>query len=170
MCRIIIPVALAVFIITSLGCNKQQTGAGTPKAKNSVGAAQSEEDGESNKHFEALVAGKVHDGDKAEEARAWLNPRNSSNVLWKTTRAQTLQYVDDLYDAGAVKVYCVFAPKDGAIPVNMCAELLIVLPTDAAARKKVIKAYNKIDKQMWGPDHEPMKDDGRKFLDLSMDP
>ena len=159
MYRISTALVLA-FIFVGAGC-KRSVEKAAPEAK--------ADSSEQNSHYERLIAGKVDEGDRAEEARGWLDPKNTKNVLWKTTRTQTLQFVDDLYEAGATKVYAVYAPKDGAIPVNLCAELLIVLPTDSGLRKKVIKAYNKIDKQIWGSDHETLKDDGQKYLELNMD-
>ncbi len=41
---------------------------------------------------------------------------------------------------------------------------------DAEARKKVMKAYNQIDKKLWGDDHTKEKDEGQKYLELNMDP
>ena len=141
------------------GCQNQRVTVARPTVPHTSGQS----------NYERLVAGHEVDGDKAAEAREWLDPKKTQNVLWKTTRAETMQFVEDLYDAGAVKVYAVYAPRDGAVPVNICAELLIELPSDGVARKKVIRVFNRIDKEIWGPDHEPMKDDGRKYLDLSMD-
>lgn len=161
MYRIITITAVSLLTICS-GCNKNPSQAINPVASAAHG---------DNRHYERLIAGQEVDGDRAAEARAWLNPKNTQNVLWKTTRAQTMQFVDDLYEAGALNVYAVYAPsQDGSIPVNACAELFIVLPSDANTRKKVFRTYNRIDKEIWGPDHEPAKDDGRKYLDLNMDP
>lgn len=156
-------VLLSLFFIVMLntGCRKTKAGAALQ------GNSETRED---TKHYDRLVAGQEDDGDTAAEARAWLDPKNTENVLWKTSRAQTLKIVDDLYEAGAVKVLAVYSPKDETIKINMCAELLVVLPKDAEARKKVFKTFNRIDKQLWGEDHENIKDQGQKYLDLNMDP
>lgn len=81
-----------------------------------------------------------------------------------------MQYVNEFYEAGAVKVYTVYMPKDGTIPVNLCAELFLTLPTDKEKRKRVIKAFNKVEKELWGEDAEHVKDEGQKYLYLNMDP
>lgn len=156
--------SLLFIIQLSPGCRKRQENDPIGVAREK---AASRED---NTHFDRLVAGQQDDGDRAAEARAWLDPKNTSNALWKTSRAQTQKMVDDLYTAGAVKVLAVYAPHDETIKVNLCAELLIVLPTDAVVRKKVFKSFNLIDKQLWGEDHENIKDEGQKYLDLNMDP
>lgn len=156
----ILTLLTALVVVANAGCNKKPAPA----------AVVADESPSDARNFDRLLAGQEDDGNRAAEARAWLDPKNTQNVLWKTTRAQTMQFVDDLYDAGALKVLAVYAStKDGTIPVNLCADLLIVLPNDAAVRKKIFKAYNRIDKEIWGPDHEPTRDDGRKYLELNMD-
>ena len=87
-------------------------------------------DREDDQRYARLASGALDDGDKAAEAKAWLDAKNTTNVLWKTSRAQTLQFVNDLYQAGAVKVYAIYAPRDGTVPVNLCAELFLELPID----------------------------------------
>lgn len=149
-----------MFFLLGMGCQQQPH-------KRSISTNTSLPPGQL--HYDRLAAGHEVDGDQAAEAREWLDSKNTQNVLWKTTRAETLQYVEQLYQAGAVKVYAVYAPRDGAVPVNICAELLIELPKDELARKKVIRVYNRIDNEIWGPDHEPFKDDSRRYLELSMD-
>lgn len=165
--RYVVTVLMLAMVFTA-GC--KSTAKSTAKAlvkKATAGPkAANEEDG----HYAALAAGKLHEGDRATEARAWLDTKNTNNRLWKTSREQTLGYVNTLYEAGAVKVYCVYAPKDETIPVNLCAELFVELPQDAEKRKKVIRAFNKIEKELWGDDAEKVKDEGQKYLDLNMDP
>ncbi|HQR07894.1 MAG TPA: hypothetical protein PLN21_13785 [Gemmatales bacterium] len=157
--------SLLIILTLLTGCRKAKQN--DPGAAPAVPAAAGREN---TKHYERLVAGKEDDGDKADEARAWLDPKNKSNVLWKTSRAQTTKWVEELYAAGATKVLAIYSPKDKEVPINMCAQLLIVLPTDAEARKKVLKAYNRIDKELWGDDHTKEKDDGQKYIELNMDP
>lgn len=120
--------------------------------------------------FARLAAGELHDNDKASEARAWLDPKNTNNVLWKTSRADTLEYVNKLYEAGAVKVFCIYSPKDSQVRVNLCASLLVELPRDKEQRKKVIRVFNKLDRELWGEDADQVKDEGQQFLCLNMDP
>lgn len=143
---------------------------GCKKLKHNDPDAAPATDREDIRNYERLAAGKEVDGDKASEARAWLDPKNTTNVLWKTSRAQTTKWVEELYAAGATKVLAVYSPKDETVKINMCARLLVVLPTDAEARKKVMKTYNQIDKKLWGDDHTMENDDGQKYLELNMDP
>lgn len=123
-----------------------------------------------NAHFDALAAGNLSEGDRAAEARAWLDPKQTGNMLWKTSREQTLKWVNDFYSVGAEKVFAVYAPKDETIKANVCANLLIVLPQDRDKRKHVFSSYNRIDKELWGPDYTRTKDEGQKYLELNMDP
>jgi hypothetical protein len=154
--------SLLIILTMLMGCKKLK--------HNDPDEAPAAANREDTKNYDRLVAGKEVDGDKASEARAWLDPKNTTNVLWKTSRAQTTKWVEDLYAAGATKVLAIYSPKDKEVQVNMCARLLIVLPTDVETRKKVIKAYNRIDKELWGDDHTKEKDEGQKYLELNMDP
>jgi hypothetical protein len=154
-----------LLIVLASGCGKSN-----PAKAGVAGAAGMAEGNEEQSRFDRLAAGQLDDGDRAAEARGWLDTKNTSNVLWKISRSQTLKYVNDLYQAGAVKVYVIYAPKDQTIPVNVSAELFLELPQDAATRGRVIKAYDRIEKDIWGPDHDPAKDEGQKYLHLSMDP
>jgi hypothetical protein len=140
------------------------------KSKTAKNPGESETTEHDNTHYDALVAGKLSDGDRAAEARGWLDPKQTGNALWKTNREQTLKWVNTLYDAGAEKVLAVYAPKDDTIKINLCANLLVVLPKDKETRKKVIAAYNRIDKELWGSDSTKIKDEGQKYLELNMDP
>jgi hypothetical protein len=128
------------------------------------GPARAEE-----QHFDRMVAGQEVDGEKAAEAREWLNPKHTANALWKTNREQTLKLVNELYSAGASGVYAVYSPADDTIRVNLCARLLIALPKDPQQRQKVIRAFNQMDKQFWGEDHEAQTDSGQHYLHLEMD-
>src|SRR5262245_12063118 len=119
--------------------------------------------------FEALLAGKNADGDRAMEAREYLADQ-MSNKLWKTSREQTTKWVDELYQAGAVKVYAVYSPAEDGVRVNLCAALLVELSPQREMRVKVIEAFNHIDRKLWGDDHTTVADTGQKYLDLSMDP
>ncbi len=125
---------------------------------------------EDDKNYAKLIAGKDEDGDKAMEARTYLKEGDAKNRLWKTSREQTLKWTEDLYEAGAPKVYAVYSPADKTIKINMCASLLVQMPKEPELRAKLLKAFNKIDKQLWGDDHEKIKDDGQKYLNLNMDP
>ena len=152
---------LVSIILLNPGCRKTKTGAGPlGNAKTQVNITR----------FDRLVAGEKDDGSLAAEAREWLNPKNTENALWKTSREQTTKMVDDLYAAGAAKVLAVYSPKSETNNINMCAQLLVVLPSELGARNQVFMTYNRIDKQIWGNRHNYINDVGQNYLGLNMDP
>lgn len=163
MLRLMICLSLIVSMAAT-GCQKGV------KTKQGRGDASGQDANLDESRYGSLAAGKEHEGDRAEEARAWLDPKRTENALWKTSRQQTLQYVNDLYAAGAVKVYAVYMPKDGTVRINLCAELFLELPANKEKRKAVMKQFNKIEKGIWGEDAEKAKEEGQKYLSLNMDP
>ena len=162
MRAIIYGVLFVGLIVGASGCRRGRAGVKTDEQKVTAAEADAE--------FEQLLTGKDKDGERTMEARQYLGANQSANGLWKTSRAQTLEWVNELYQAGAMKVYAVYSPADETIKVNMCASLLVALPAERDARGKVIAAFNRIDKEVWGPDHERIRDVGQKYLMLNMDP
>lgn len=156
-----------VCLLAGLGCQRrvQLSEDGGDQA----GRNQAEVQGDDQRYAQ-LAAGKQVGDDKAMEARQYLAPNQTKNGMWKTSKEQTLKWVNDFYHAGAAKVYALYIPADDTVRVNMCAALLIELPTDKEKRALVIRTYNRIDKQVNGPDAERAKDEGQKFLELGMDP
>jgi hypothetical protein len=147
---------IALLIFPQAGCRRGRDN-----------ARKAGEQAEQQRKIEDLLAGKDADGERAMEAREYLADQQK-NVLWKTSREQTTKWVDELYRAGAVKVYAVYVPPGDVVRVNVCAALLIELPV--AGRKKTIDAFNHIERQLWGPDASPAADSGQKYLHLNMDP
>jgi hypothetical protein len=106
--------------------------------------------------------------DEIAEARDWLDLRHKNHMMWKVDRETTLKLVNDLYAAGAAIVHVVITPEPfGATGVQICGGLVVTLPTDRPARKKVFKVY----KDFW-EDHEDyrVKDQGQKYLHVDLDP
>ena len=102
------------------------------------------------------------------EARDWLAPHHKNHMMWKVDRETTFKLVNDLYAAGAAKVHVVITPEPfGANGVQICGGLVVTLPTDRPARKKVFKVY----KDFW-EDHSDYraKDQGQKYLHVDLDP
>lgn len=161
MRTIICGVLLLGSIAGATGCRR----AGAAKATDLKSLAA-----EADAEFEQLLAGKGAEGERAMEARQYLGANQSANGLWKTSRGQTLEWVNELYQAGAAKVYAVYSPADETIRVNMCASLLVALPATPEGRRKVIAAYTRIDRHIWGEDHTSTSDVGQKYLMLNMDP
>ncbi len=132
---------------------------------------------EADQRYENILAGVVmkdEDGEvideRAAEARDWLDPKHPRNAMWKTSKKQTLELVDRLYQAGARKVYCLYTPADETIKVNLCAALLVELPQEAAARRRTLEEYNQMSKAFWGSDHSRVTDAGQKFAAVDLDP
>lgn len=102
------------------------------------------------------------------EARTWLNAGD------KTTRSlgrfkrtsDTAQFVEELYQAGAVKVIVpeIYLGKRGQ---QFADALLVQLPKPAKTRKTIRKACDKLQNQNLGA-VEPQKDIGEPHLFLSM--
>src|SRR5689334_20903555 len=107
------------------------------------------------------------------EAKDWLSPKHTNHALWKGDREAIVKLVDQLYEAGAVKVYAVGFDK--ADNPQIVAQFVAELPTDAAARKKVFSTHNKFwKKYLSGEDEEELKsfmekDNGQKYLVLNFD-
>jgi hypothetical protein len=158
--------AVFLLVVAFAGCQRGSGGAaGEAVADGAEDPAAAQEE---DTVWAALLAGKSEDGDLAMEARQYLAPDQDKHGLWKTSREQTLTWVDELYNAGAAKVYAIYSPPDEFIQFSMCASLLVELPA-GQVRRAVLKRYNEIDAELWGPDHTDVKDEGQKYLYLDMD-
>lgn len=161
--------AFLLFVVASAGC---QRGSGAAEAEQAGEEADATANAavEEDNAWAAVLAGKSEDGDLAMEARQYLAPDQEKNGLWKTSREQTLGWVDEFYAAGAAKVYAIYSPADELIRFNMCSSLLVGLPAPSVQGAAVLRRYNEIDAKLWGPDHTETKDEGQKYLYLKMDP
>jgi hypothetical protein len=107
------------------------------------------------------------------EAKDWLSPKHENHSLWKGDKKAITKLVDDLYEAGAVKVYAVGFDKEDKVQV--VAMFVAELPKDAAARKKVFKTHNKFWKEYLSDEDEEElkefmeKDNGQKYIVLNFD-
>src|SRR5262245_17805090 len=97
----------AVLLVPQAGCRR-----------GSDNARVATEQATQQREFEDLLAGKAKDGDRAMEARGYLADQ-ANNRLWKTSREQTMTWVDELYVAGAPKVYAVYTPPADLVRVNL---------------------------------------------------
>jgi hypothetical protein len=135
------------------------------RAREEAAKAEAREEARAADHeYEQLVAGKDEDGDRAMEARLYLAPNQPKYGLGKVAREHAVKWVDELYRAGAVKVYVVYTPGEGP-RINSCIALLVELPPAGEVRAKVLAAYNRIDRQL-ARDSEAEVDNGQKFLYL----
>jgi hypothetical protein len=110
-----------------------------------------------DKHGDEELAGNT----KA-EAREWL--KSESHVLFKANRKQAAQFVEDFYSAGAKQV--LFVDIEEHEGKQFGEGLLVVLPTDAAARAKLFKLNETV-----GPvfQEDPVTDKGQKYLYFGLD-
>jgi hypothetical protein len=111
--------------------------------------------------------------DKADyaEAKEWLLPKYENHKVEGDYDA-IVKLVDDLYAAGAAKVYAIGTKEEGTEQV---VDMFVAeLPTDAAKRKKVIKVHNNFWKK-WFEDEDDAKeaaatDTAQKYLVFNLDP
>ena len=98
------------------------------------------------------------------EARAWCDPKNTNHVGFEVSKAEMLKMTNDLYAAGAQKVYITDIMEFGGRMTSAC--MVVHLPTDPAKRKKVFTTETEIMAQEGG---EGSEDVGQKYLMLTLD-
>jgi hypothetical protein len=97
------------------------------------------------------------------EAREWIKGP-STHVFFKADPKQVSQYVEDFYNAGATQVFIADIEVEDN---NQYGEaLLVVLPTDAAARAKVFQVDSRASTDF---QESPATDQGQKYLYYSLD-
>lgn len=141
---------------------------------------------------EAVMKEFLADKNTYAEAKDWLSPKHENHALWKGDRKAITKLVDDLYEAGAVKVYACFGGGEGeededgpktkedkaqknSNDPQIVAVFVAELPKDAAARKKIFKTHNKFWKEYLSDEDEEElkdfmgKDNGQKYVVLNFD-
>jgi hypothetical protein len=103
-----------------------------------------------------LAAGKVT------EARLWLDGANTHHISHTMGRKFMQTRVDQIYQAGAKKVYAAGIETIG--PDDFISQFLIELPDDPAARKTTLKMADDMNQAI-----KPTQDDGRKFIVVPVD-
>jgi len=102
------------------------------------------------------------------EAREWLAENHDKHVVWKWNKQAARKAIDELYSAGAKEVWIVDTSKaEGG--VELASEFVIVLPADAAPRKKVFDWIARWEKQAEIDEEDRTKDGGQKYFVLSTD-
>jgi hypothetical protein len=74
------------------------------------------------------------------EARAWLKQPDSR--VWEGSKEATIQFVDQMYGAGAPKVWAAGVIDDEEWKVSLTSMFVVELPNDKAARQRIFNAYN----------------------------
>jgi hypothetical protein len=143
---------------------------------NRAKSAESLDDGDSSgetKRDPKAVAAKI-DKDTSEaiekghaaEARQWCSPEEKTHGGWKMSKADMLKMANEIYAAGAVKVW-VMNPSELNPQAIIAAEMAAEIPADAAKRKPLFDYCNK-----WLKDteqEETLSDVGQKYMDFNLD-
>lgn len=130
-----------------------------------------------------LIAGKNQDGEYLLPASEFF-AEGSQHKIWKGDRATFKKLCEDSIVAGAPAAHAILS-KD----LPFCSSYLITMPTDKAARAKVIEVHNQFWKNLASapvagadPDEDPgidmddemvdymAKDVGQKYLHVIFDP
>ena len=121
--------------------------------------------------YQKLATGHEVEGEKAAEAKNWLEWTNTNNIMsGKAEKKEAVRFVEDLYEAGSPRVMVLYITTQATFITNMCGSLLIELPKEKEKRAEVFKEHARIEKQFWGKKVTKIEDQGQKYLHLSMDP
>jgi hypothetical protein len=124
--------------------------------------------------YEQIAKGQEVDGEKAGEARTWLEWTRTDNVMnsmnEKAGKKQVLRFAEDLYEAGATRVMCIYTVTQTTFKANMCNSLLIELPKEKEKRAEVFKEHFRVEKEYWGKKATKIEDQGQKYLHLNLEP
>jgi hypothetical protein len=96
------------------------------------------------------------------EAREWCSDPSSAG--FEMSRDDMLKLAEEFYTAGAEKVYV--TDIEQVEQSNVSASMVVVLPTEGAARKNVFKAEAKFAERIG---EAPIGDIGQKYVMLSLD-
>lgn len=124
--------------------------------------------------YEKIAKGEEVDGEKAGEARTWLEWTRTDNVMnsmhEKAGKKQVLRFAEDLYEAGATRVMCIYIVTQGTFKANSCTSLLVELPKEKGKRAEVFKEHYRVEKEYWGKKATKIEDQGQKYLHLNLEP
>jgi hypothetical protein len=105
------------------------------------------------------------------EAKEWLSPTHDNHMLWKADRKTITQLINDLYDAGATKIWAVDINE--AENKQLVATFVVELPTEKEKRTKVLDVHNQFWKKSGGSDEDLADvlaaEFGQKYLVLDFD-
>jgi hypothetical protein len=137
-------------------CGKSNTSAPSGGAAANTPADPKAQADKDDQEAQRLIA------DKSAEARQWLDPAQANHTGFKMSKATMLDWTSKFYTAGAIKVYAVdMAPVNN---VEVCAMLVIEMPSDHAARQAILKVNDDLNEE----DH-PTPDNGGKYIIESLD-
>ena len=102
------------------------------------------------------------------EALEWLDPKfDKTHTVWKSTdKDEVREQVNDLYTAGAVKVWATDPTEVDGQQVLM--QLVIELPVSPAARKRLFDWIDDWERRTLDAD-DRTKDRGQKYYEVNLD-
>lgn len=137
-----------------IGCSKQQsaTSAGG-EPEDALGSIDERVD----KHGDEIMASTTKG-----EAREWM--KQPSHIFFKENPKDVAKFVEDFYAAGATQVLIGDVEEHDGKQFAGC--LLVVLPTDAAARAKLFEVGARADTAF---QNDPISDKKQKYLYYAFD-
>jgi hypothetical protein len=137
---------LGLFLLLTAACG------GEAPAPSPADAARSED--------EAAQEELAEEG--AAEARAWL--RDPAHAVFEGRKDEVAAVVEDLYGRGARAVHVTGVESLGDSKVT--ASLVVTLPAEAEARRRVFERLATFQRQIGGP---AARDTGQKYQKLTLD-
>jgi hypothetical protein len=157
---------IAALALTLVGCDSE---VGGPAAKD--GPRDMMTPAEVAKADDITAKELLDDKAHTAEAKEWLAPTHADHMLWKADRGTVTKLIDDLYDAGALKIWAV--DINGAEKKQLVATFIVELPTDKDKRAKVIDTHNQFWKNAGasGEDLDDLRatELGQKYIVLDFD-
>jgi hypothetical protein len=158
---------IAAMAIALSGCDSEVAGPVANNGQDPATMTPAEIAKADDKEAQDMLQDKAH----LAEAKDWLSPAHKNHMLWKGDRETITQLVNDLYDAGAPKVWAANINEAGANQI--VAVFVVELPTEKDKRAKVFGVHNNFWKKS-GADQEDLKDlliaeNGQKFIVLDFD-
>jgi hypothetical protein len=160
-----LPLIAAIAICLS-GCDSE---VGGPAAKN--GPDRELTPAEMAKSDDLAAKDLLDDKPHTAEAKEWLSPTYSNHMLWKVDRKTITQLIDDLYAAGATKIWAVDINE--AENKQLVATFVVELPTEKEKRTKVLDVHNQFWKKSGGSEEDLADvlaaEFGQKYIVLDFD-
>jgi hypothetical protein len=142
-------VATPLIFILACACSKTESGGAN---ESSHDGSQDSPEMRMDKHGDEIMASSAR-----QEARKWI--KEPKHLFFKSDSKTVGQFVEDFYNAGAAQV--LIADLEDHEGNQYAGSILVVLPTDGAAREKVFDVGMRAD-IVFGQD--PVIDRGQRYL------
>jgi hypothetical protein len=104
--------------------------------------------------------------DGTAELRGWLQ-KDEKRVIYARPREVSIKITNDLYDWGARKVWAGDPVENTRSGIPFTKKVIVDLPKDPAARKKIIDYHNQVAEQM---NDDPIEDEGQRYVVIDYEP